>query len=329
MIEALVSYVVAKLGDSAVGKAGRALLINDDIEWLKGELSMMHALVRDMDRRSEIDEAVKEWLEQLRNVSFKIENFVDLYAYHRENVRRDSVANLDLFSRMKAAQEIASIKEEVGSIARRAQNYCFHRPQGERESSSRSSNICNRITQQRVGYSFRLEDVELVGFDEDVRQLRVWLLSDDDNTPWSFMCLVGMGGSGKTALAKTVYKLVQNHFDHHLWLTLSGYPQLNDFLGAMKEALLQSPASNGLGNRYVLVIYDIYDLCFCSAMIDALPSNGRGRIIFTSRQNITASLVNENCHVHMLKPLSNELAWKLFCKKAFRSHFPLKSALIT
>lgn len=62
------------------------------------------------------------------------------------------------------------------------------------------------------------EEEELVGFDGDVRQLMDYLLSE---ISWSFISMIGIGRSGKTALARKVYKLAHDHFDHLHRETLS------------------------------------------------------------------------------------------------------------
>ncbi|KAJ8629671.1 hypothetical protein MRB53_022994 [Persea americana] len=339
MIEAVLSFVVSKLGDFAQ----RFQQIHDDCMWLKGEVSMMKALLRDADRRSAADEAVKEWLEQVRNVALKIEDFLDYYTY-KENMLKSSGgathpapdgASLPVPSRMvnlvstnwryscwvnEMANEIGSIKKEVETISRRVQTYGLHRTRDEGESSGSSS--IWRTTQQSFGYSPLFEQVEMVGFDEDVRQIMDWLLSEDNNfIPRSCMCIVGMGGSGKTALAKRVYKLAHSNFDHHLWMTASESSQFFGFLREIQDTKQNSYATKR-PDSYVLVVDDIIDVRVCNFVRGALPPYGRGRIIFTSRQNIAPSLVYENCHVHTLKPLSYELAWELFCKKAFRYFSP-------
>ncbi|CBI33234.3 unnamed protein product, partial [Vitis vinifera] len=49
----------------------------------------------------------------------------------------------------------------------------------------------------------------------------------------------------------------------------------------------------------------------------ALPRE-RGQIILTTRIQDIASSVEDGCYIYHLHPLTHELAWKLFCKKAFR-----------
>ncbi|XXG72423.1 hypothetical protein AAC387_Pa07g1520 [Persea americana] len=345
--EALVSFVVSKLGDFVVGISQSFVEIRNDIVWVKGELSMMQALLRDAERRSETDEVVKEWLEQVTNIVFKIEDFLDTarrrYRLESFDDSTDPIPqdasrlcfdflenlasrSLSFYRGTSSIAEneitIASIKKEIESISRRAQTYGLQ-PHHARDDGESSSTTATEITQRRPGYSAPLfEQVELVGFDEDVRQLTDWLLNEDENIQWSFMCIVGMGGSGKTALANRVCNLAHNNFDHHLWKIASEYPQANDFSRELDKAFEESRSGKLEEHRYILVIDDISDIGFCSAIMRTLPLGGRGKVILTSRQNITASLEEENCSVHKIKPLPYELAWKLFCKRAFRCSSP-------
>ncbi|RWR84827.1 disease resistance protein RPM1-like protein [Cinnamomum micranthum f. kanehirae] len=343
MIDALLSFVASKLGDFAVGKAQSYLEIRDDIVWLNGELSIMQAFLRGAEKRSERDEAVAEWLEQVRNIAFRIEDFLDCYTYianlfksHGDPIStrpsfpfscKDLVTTSlrrvteSIIDPSKTTDEIASIKKEVESISRRAQTYGLHgtRDEGEKSSTSSSS---SRITQKRFGYSPVVEEIEMVGFDEDVKKLMDWLLSEHDNIPWSFMFVMGMGGSGKTALARRAYKLVHKYFDHHLWLSASDYSLAQDFETAIRRFFKRSRSKNLQHRRYVLVLDDIKDISFCTNITRWFDRHCKGRIILTSRQNIIAVLPVENYRVHILKPLPYELARDLFFKRAFRSSYP-------
>ncbi|XXG72424.1 hypothetical protein AAC387_Pa07g1521 [Persea americana] len=343
MIEALLSFLVNKLGDFAVCKAQSCQEIADGFDRLKGELSIMQAFLRGAEKRNERNAVVTEWLEQVRNIAFKIEDFLD-YCTYRENLLESpgdpipsypswtfsslrfknlvptslSGVTASIIEQSKTADEIASIKKEVECILRRAQDYDLHGTRDERESSSSSSS--SRITQKGFGYSPLVEEIEMVGFDEDVKKLMVWLMpEDDDSIPWSFMFVVGMGGSGKTALARRVYKLAHNNFDHHLWLSASDYSQAEDFETAVRSFFERSRSNNLQQRRYVLVLDDIKDISFCTNLTGCFDRHGKGRIILTSRQNITAVLPVGNYQVHTLKPLPYELARDLFFKRAFRS----------
>ncbi|KAJ8629673.1 hypothetical protein MRB53_022996 [Persea americana] len=197
--EALVSFVVSKLGDFVDGISQNLIESRDDIVWVQGELSMMQALLPDAERRSETDEVVKEWLEQVTNIVFKIEDFLDTDSRQNWLESHDdsrwwpydffwgaiSIARASL-GLAENEITIASIKKEIECISRRAKTYCLQ-PHHARDDGESSSTTATGITQRRPGSSAPLfEQVELVGFDEYEPQLMRWLLSEGDNIPWSF-----------------------------------------------------------------------------------------------------------------------------------------------
>ncbi|XP_073036549.1 putative late blight resistance protein homolog R1C-3 [Primulina eburnea] len=76
----------------------------------------------------------------------------------------------------------------------------------------------------------------MVGFDEDLIQIMETLTGDESNL--QILSIVGMGGIGKTTLAKNVLKnpLIVNHFDLRAWVTISQqYSVQKILLGLLKE----------------------------------------------------------------------------------------------
>lgn len=92
----------------------------------------------------------------------------------------------------------------------------------------------------------------------------------------SVMSLVGMGGVGKTTLAKKVYNHphVKKHFDCSLWVYVSNMMELRGVLHEMAKGLMRIPSAEvssfnegqlqelllrGLeGMRFLLVLDDIW-----------------------------------------------------------------------
>ena len=74
--------------------------------------------------------------------------------------------------------------------------------------------------------------------------------------------------------------------------------------------------------RYLVFFDDVWKEIFCDEIVYALSNNKKGsRIIVTTRTMQVAEYFKKSFHVyiHKLQPLSSKKAWKLFCKKAFRS----------
>ncbi|KAL5981330.1 hypothetical protein ACLOJK_015385 [Asimina triloba] len=147
--------------------------------------------------------------------------------------------------------------------------------------------------------------------------------------------IVGMGGVGKTTLAKKAYEIIENdmHFQCFSWVHVSQSSLDDKYIlkcmleGFHKSVRDQTPPSDGevtmlneeelrksissclQGKRYALVLDDVWDIHVWEYVKPCFPSEGGGRIILPTCDEERASPVSERCHVHRLKPLPDGLAW--------------------
>uniref|UniRef100_A0A9I9EJC2 NB-ARC domain-containing protein n=1 Tax=Cucumis melo TaxID=3656 RepID=A0A9I9EJC2_CUCME len=78
------------------------------------------------------------------------------------------------------------------------------------------------ISQYRETIS-KLEDHKIVGRDVEVESIVKHVIDASNNQFTSILPIVGMGGLGKTTLAKLVFnhELVRQHFDKTVWVCVS------------------------------------------------------------------------------------------------------------
>jgi len=91
----------------------------------------------------------------------------------------------------------------------------------------------------RVGSLF-IEEGEVVGIESTRDELVSWLVGR--TTRRSVISVVGMGGIGKTTLAKKVYEndSVKGHFDCRVWITVSQSYNMQKILMAMTKQIQQA-----------------------------------------------------------------------------------------
>ena len=180
-----------------------------------------------------------------------------------------------------------------------------------------------------------------MGIESPKGELINWLV--EGAAKRTVILVVGMGGLGKTTLAKKVYdnKKVVERFVCRAWITVSEsfkmemvlQNMIKKFYEAMKEPIPEGmDAMDEISlisllkkyledKRYAIVFYDVWRLEFWRFIKYVLPENRRGsRVVITTRNVEVGCAIRESRfhHVHNLQPLPLKARGKLFCKKAFQ-----------
>ncbi|KAM5570596.1 hypothetical protein ABKV19_011308 [Rosa sericea] len=162
------------------------------------------------------------------------------------------------------------------------------------------------------------------------------LSSSVDNV--SVISIFGLGGLGKTTLAKSVYNdtMVENKFDMRMWVCVSENFDIYTLVRGIIAATKQECAGESLDlmkrrlqdilrdKKFLLVLDDVWDTESIgvtnqkwSELKTLLDVGAKGsKIIVTTRSESVASLV-QPIHMHQLKGLSQEDSMTLFKKNAF------------
>ncbi|KAH6758113.1 hypothetical protein C2S52_022999 [Perilla frutescens var. hirtella] len=165
----------------------------------------------------------------------------------------------------------------------------------------------------------------MVGFDDVLLQLLDLLTGRPSSR--RVIPIVGMGGSGKTTLARNAFKhkLIEHNFDVCLWATISQQYSVKEIRFRRKSAAGESETVYELGEqlyrilwgrRYFVVLDDIWSVEAWDEIQMFLPSNdNKSRIVLTTRQSNVANCFGPSCLE--MNPLHKDKSWNLFCEKAF------------
>ncbi|KAH6758115.1 hypothetical protein C2S52_023001 [Perilla frutescens var. hirtella] len=168
-------------------------------------------------------------------------------------------------------------------------------------------------------------DNTMVGFDDVSRQLLDLLTGEPSSR--RVIPIIGMGGAGKTTLARNAFehKLTTQHFDVRLWATISQQYSVKEILLQLLSGQSESESVYELGEqlhrilwgrRYLVVLDDMWSMEAWDEIQMYLPSNdNKTRIVLTTRQWNVADCFGSLCLGMNL--LDKDESWNLFCEKAF------------
>ncbi|KAM2281508.1 hypothetical protein ACFX1S_042100 [Malus domestica] len=352
MAEQIVCFVIDKLIQLLITtEANLSRNVRKEVSFIRGELQTIGSFLKDADAQAAADgestnDSVKTWVNQVREAAFCIEDVIDEYLLritrHRQHHRfiRFFHKIIRLVKQMKSPDGIVSkvddIKRLVLDIKERSARYEFSSTDQQGQDNGEKTLPWH---DPRVDSLF-IEEAEVVGIESDREKLTDLLVGGTPRR--EVISVVGMGGLGKTTLAKKVYdsQTVMDHFDCYAWITVSQTYRVKDLLRTVikmfynsrkenspegistmdKESLIRKSRDYLQQKRYVVVFDDVWDEYFWGDIEHALPGNKRGRIMITTRIQDVANNCKKSCfvHVHHLQPLPSNKAWELFCRKAFQ-----------
>ncbi|CAN6564483.1 unnamed protein product [Malus baccata var. baccata] len=284
--------------------------------------------------------AVRNWVKKLKDVAHDADDVLADINY--EVLRRKaeiqkhmkkkvlnffSLSNPILF-RQKMAHKIKNINASLAVL---------------KSDASRIHLVARRVDQTPPGMgnretvsSFR-QDEKIIGREKTVSDIIATVIeSKNQEKNLSVMAVVGMGGLGKTTLAKSIFNddAIGGHFQEKMWVCVSNPFDVNSILNRMLESLKlagftsQEASLNNLkerlkGKRYMLILDDVWNeaedlwssFTDCLSMLNSAPGS---ITIVTTRSEKVASITGTmpKCDLELL---SKEDCWSILKGEALRN----------
>ncbi|XP_030959467.1 putative disease resistance protein RGA3 [Quercus lobata] len=328
-----------RFGSLLASEVASIVNVKEEVEKLERKFHEIQAKLNDAEERQVNEEAVRLWLEKLNDVSYEMADVLDEWntAKIKADIEKEEEAEAStakrrkvlslvstFFQRRDIALKIKEITEKIDVIDGEGDMYRFVLTCGNEE-------VMRPLTDSHVDVS------SIFGRDEVKGDLVNSLLgrgNEEERSP-HVISLAGMGGVGKTALAKLVYndsELNSAQFEKKGWICVS-YP-FDKFMVA--KAIIQafgggnsnitqwsSPMDKMCewvrGRKLFLVLDDVWieDSMLWEPFRLAFQNAAQGsRILVTTRNNRVVDVMGSAKRINLEK-LSDDDCWSIFSTIAF------------
>lgn len=312
-----------------------------DVQFLERELTSIQVALHKVGSvpRDQLEEQVRLWANDVRDLSYHANDIIDAFLVRVDSLRPPTNPNCfkrlmkrmaNFFKKAKARRQIATairdIKVRVKEVAERRDRYKLDSIVA--NPAATASNVDPRVL------ALYKDKREIVGIEERRDEVIKMLNGGDDDVPkqqLKILSILGVGGLGKTTLAKAVYDTLQAQFDCRAFITVGQNPDVKKVLKSilfefdkqkymgLNEATLNErqliDLVRGLleNKRYFIVIDDMWDITAWEIIrCTLLDSNCGSRIITTTRALEVATKAGG---VHKLEPLSRDSSKELFYRR--------------
>ncbi|CAL8075634.1 unnamed protein product [Prunus armeniaca] len=341
MAEAVVSVVLESVRDFTIQEAKFLSGVSRQVEAAQTELEFMQGFLKDADARQGQDTRVQICVARIRDAAYDLEDIIETYGLKvdfkkkkrglKNVLKRFACIFKEWVDVHRIGNEIENITTRISDLRSSLQKYDIKET---RESSGGESSLQLHERLRRT-YSHVVER-DVVGLESNVEELVMHLVKDENRH--QVVSVWGMGGLGKTTLARKVYhhKKVRQHFHSFAWVCVSQRFQVRnvwegiliELISATKEQKqeIKDMTDDEIAKKLFLVLQemrclvildDIWRIETWNLLKDAFPNvKTESTILLTTRNQAVALPPNRNAFLHELQALNEKKSWELFEKIA-------------
>ncbi|XP_027097576.2 putative disease resistance protein At1g50180 [Coffea arabica] len=328
-----IGKLVIEEGKFLQGVGEQVRLLNDDLKWIQ-------MFLRYADTKQTARDTIQQCLPEFRAVAYEASDLVEDYALRVSmsssrgftlTLKRTACIAREGYTIHDLCLKIQSLRTRISNLAKNFGWYANLMTRTEEGDSSAPS----RQQQLRHTYSFVAEE-DVVELPNDIQVLVKYLLNQGETeNKISVASILGMGGIGKTTLARKVYhhERLKHYFKGFAWVCVSQQWQPNDLLQGIllkltpenrkqimkskQDELARLLQQHLRARRCLIVLDDIWSTEAWDCLKDAIPVSEHGsKILLTTRNEYVAAYVASNGYQHKLRCLTDEESWELLRMKS-------------
>ncbi|KAL6595664.1 hypothetical protein ACP70R_048004 [Stipagrostis hirtigluma subsp. patula] len=310
--------------------------VKDDLQELNGLVQEINWWLETTGYKALQNIPSSTWLKKLKDLAHVVDDVVDELQLEAE--KHDACGDggkltkymctkpKSLMLQCKTARKLKAIKKRFAAIVKQRSDVSTitnSLPAGHRHTENTAVDVPTLPI---------VDEASVLGRDQEKNQIVSKLLEANDQQNIKIVSVIGLGGSGKTTLAKLVFNdvnIIQKHFDVRLWVHVS---QVFD-VGKLIKKLFDSFAHDNLGQhelpylckriseyltgkRFLLVLDDVWTespIDWEDFMVHLKGGNPGSRILLTTRYSTVAETVGSiGTDQFPLPFLSENVSWQLF-----------------
>ncbi|KAF7850855.1 hypothetical protein BT93_L4941 [Corymbia citriodora subsp. variegata] len=338
LLSCIAEGVIGKIASLALQEAVAIYGVENQISELKETLTAIKAVLLDAEEQRAKNHRLQVWLDRLRDVLYDAEDVLDefecealrkqvisRYGGVKEQVCRFFTFSNPLILRAKLSDNIKEIRERLSRISVEKDQFGLNVRSADNDVAHDRS--------REMTYSF-VDKSDVIGRDIDKQKIIKMLLQPANYKNLSVIPIVGIGGLGKTTLAKLIYNdnIVKEQFNLRMWVFV---PKDFNLMKTIEE-IIKDVTGQSLSNlniqqlqtrlqdiikdkKYLLVLDDVWsnDRTRWKELKNLLSHGAsEAKVIVTTRSSEVASMMG-TFPMHNLKGLSEEDSMALFIKWAF------------